>query len=773
MVNPPALPHGAVPFDKIEAKHFMPALDWAIGQAEAKIQAIKDNPDAPSFENSVVALMQAVEEIHHLSLYMENFSLSYKTKDLKAVEGDFTSKASSYLSENVFGNKITLDEELFARIKEVYDNSANLSLGTEDTTLLNHVFKCFERGGANLTNDADKDRIKEIDERMAKLTTQFSDNSLEAAGSYQKIIEDVADLDGVPQRVVDMYANAAQKLVDAATEEVEKLSEKLEIAKEIGKGTLESLKGTLDSTAYADVEKAIDEQIEKTEIALEKAELKASEVKEEYEGKYLIQSSTAMSVLTHATNRDLRKEIQGDLAKLATQEPNDNRPVIMEIVALRHERAQLLGYENHAEFILSDRMAGDPETVLDFLEKNRQAYKPKAEAEYQQIKDFALQKDGITDMKPWDSSYYGRLLEEETFDFDAEEMRKYFEMGNVLNGLFDHAEKLFGVKMVEAGDKYPVANEDVKAYEVVDATTGEIKGLFYADMYARPGQKKSGAWMSLFRDRGTYSDGQDQIPVVMNNLNIPKPEAGKPTLLSIDEVETIFHEFGHGLHGLMAEGKHYFLTGPNVKWDFVELPSQVQENWATEQEVLETYATHYETGEVLPAEYVQKLEDMSTFSSGMMGLRQTSLALIDMTWHTTDPADLDDFYTVEKEVAKTASLTPFSGNTMSQRFGHLFSDFVGYSSGYYSYKWAEVLDADVFEAFKEAGLYDEELSARLLETIYAKGGTEAPDEIYRQMMGRDPDPKALFRREGIIEEDSQSSAPAQDRSRGGPGMPKP
>lgn len=703
LVNPPSLPHGAPAFGQIKAEHFLPALEWAIEEFEDAVEKIKSNPDAPTFENTVLALMNGAEDIKRVQLYMENFSLSYKTAELKAVESDFNSKGKAYLDETVFGNVITLDEELFARVKEVYDNREAFSLNAEDNMLLDHIFKTFERGGANLESEADKKRIKEIDTKMAELTTKFADNTLDSSGAFQMVFDDASELEGVPERVMDMYANAA---------------------KQAG-----------------------------------------------MEGKFLATYSTVVPIMSYAVDATLRGNVQAQLGKIATQEPNDNRPILMEIVKLRHERAQLLGYENHAEFILSDRMAKTPETVQKFLETNKNAYYAKAKAEHEAIAAFALQRDGITDIKSSDLSYYERLLEEETFDFDSEKVREYFELGNVLQGLFDHAEKLFGVKMVEANDKYPVQNEDVTAYEVFDKDSGELKGIFYADMYAREGEKKGGAWMSLFRDRGTYSDGENKVPIVMNNLNIPKPAEGKPTLLSIDEVETIFHEFGHGLHGLLAEGQRYFLTGPNVKWDFVELPSQLQEQWATEDEVLQTYAHHYETGDVIPSEFIQKLKDKATFSSGDTGMRQTRLAMFDMAWHTTDPADITSVEDLEGEIIAQTSFVEWSGNTMSQRFGHLFNDFVGYSSGYYSYKWAEVLDADVFEAFKEHGLYDEELSARLKDTIYSKGGTVAPDELYRQMMDRDPDAGALFRREGV--DVPQDTAPPQEQVRAKPGKLKP
>lgn len=698
LVNPPSVPNGAPAFDKIEPKHFMPALDWAIAQAEANIEAIKTNSDTPTFENTIEALEFATADLTRVQLVFDNLTLSHTNEDLEAIEEDFMAKITE------LSNNISLDDDIFARVKAVYDNKSALTLTTEQNTLLESSYKGFVRSGAEL-GATGKQRIREIDEELSKLTTKYGTNVKKDEGEYQRVIDDKADLDGVPERVIERYAHAA------------------------------------------------------TEAGMS--------------GKYLVSMSPPpMEIVSYATDRALRQEMYEAMYSTGNGGAYDNNPIMIEIVKLRHEKAQLLGYQNHSDFVLSERMAGSQKTVEDFLEKNRKAYKPKAEQEIQAIKDFANDKDGLTDFMPWDYAYYSRQLKEETFQIDMEEVREYFELDAVVDGMFRHAEKLFGIEVTNVDGKYPVYDPDVSAYEIHDAKSGDLVGVFYTDYFAKPGQKKPGAWMNIFRNAGLDENGQMQVPIVINNMNLPKPVPGTPSLISIRDVETLFHEFGHGLHGLLGEGTYPSLTGTAVKWDFVELPSQVQENWATEQDVLNTYAFHHETGDVIPADMVQKIKDMSNFSSGYVGLRQTNLGLIDLAWHTTDPSDLTDANDLEEAVAKTSSVMPWTGHPMSPAFGHLFSDAIGYSSGYYSYKWAEVLDADVFEAFKEAGLYDEELGEQLRATIYSKGGTEAPDEIYRQMMGRDPDPDALFRREGIISDQDQGDAPQARQRPGGP-TPKP
>jgi peptidyl-dipeptidase Dcp len=464
-------------------------------------------------------------------------------------------------------------------------------------------------------------------------------------------------------------------------------------------------------------------------------------------GKFLIKlSPPPLDIAYYCENRKLREEFAKAQGNVGYKGEFDNSKIAVEMVKTRHAVAKLMGFDSHAAFVLDDRMAKDPKTVMDFLRKNEAVYRPAAEAYLQKVKDYAKKTDGITDFQPWDVAYYGRRLKEETYSLSMEELRPYFDLEKVLDGMRKHAENLFNISLNETKRKYPVYHEDVKVYEVQDRKTGDIIGLFYADYYARPGAKNGGAWMSTFRNRG-LEEGENKFSIVTNVCNFAKPTKDQPTFLSLDEVRTVFHEFGHGLHALLAKGDYSSLTGTNVKWDFVELPSQLQENWVKKKEVLDTFARHAKTGELLPADLIQKINDMDNFDAGYMGLRQTYLGLLDMKWHANDPATIKDMESLEDELIAESWLFPRAAGPMSANFGHIFPG--GYSSGYYSYKWAEVLDADIFEDFETKGLYHRETADRVASTIYSQGGTRHPMEIYKEAKGRMPDPDALFRREGL------------------------
>jgi peptidyl-dipeptidase Dcp len=464
-------------------------------------------------------------------------------------------------------------------------------------------------------------------------------------------------------------------------------------------------------------------------------------------------SPPPIDILEYCENRELRHEIQKARLEVAYGGQYDNRPVILEMVALKDRQAQLLGFTNYASFVLDDRMAKTTATVMEFLDKNEAVYRPAAEKYLQKVKDYAAKTDGLTDLRPWDFLYYSRKLKEETFTLNLEELRPYFDLEKVMDGIRAHAEKLFNIEMQETKGKYPVYHEDVKVYEVKDRKKGDMIGLFYADFYARPGAKNNGAWMSTFRNRGLCGEtGKNEFALVTNTCNFAKPTKEHPTLLSMDEVRTVFHEFGHALHALLAKGNYSSITGTNVKWDFVELPSQLQENWAKEKEVLDTFARHNRTGEALPADVIKKINEMENFDAGYAGLRQTFFGRLDMVWHTTEPKDIRSVEALEDSVIATTWLFKREGGAQSTSFGHLFGG--GYAAGYYSYKWAEALEADVFSEFTSKGLYHRDAADRLRDTIYAQGGTDDPMNIFVKMMGRKPDPSALFRREGLLGDDA-------------------
>lgn len=487
------------------------------------------------------------------------------------------------------------------------------------------------------------------------------------------------------------------------------------------------------------------------------------------QGQWLIKlSPPPIDILEYSENRSLREEVHKARSNIAFGGPFDNRPVIIETVTLKQKKAELLGFGTFAAYVLDDRMAKDTKTVMDFLRKNEAVYKPAAEDFVKKVSDYAQATDGISGLKPWDMLYYSRKLKEETFQLNLETLRPYFNLEQVLDGLRHHAENLFNINMTETKDKYPVYHPDVKVYEVTDKKSGEMIGLFYADFYARPGAKNNGAWMSTFRNRGLNETGENEFSIVTNTCNFAKPTPGHPTLLSIDEVRTVFHEFGHGLHALLAKGDYRSLTGTNVKWDFVELPSQLQENWAKKKETLDTFAKHPVTKQPLDPATIKKINDMENFDAGYMGLRQTFFGLLDMKWHTTDPKKIKGVEALEDEIIKESWVFAREAGvgTQSTAFGHLFGG--GYAAGYYSYKWAEALEADVFSLFEKKGLYDRETADRLRNTIYSQGGTTDPKKLFVEMMGRELDPDAMFRREGLLPE-----APGKKPENGnGPDKPK-
>ena len=450
--------------------------------------------------------------------------------------------------------------------------------------------------------------------------------------------------------------------------------------------------------------------------------------------------------MKYAENRELRKKLSlafGGRAFAGNEQ--DNQKNVLDIVKLRHERAQLLGYETHAHFVLEERMAKSPDNVLDFLNELLEKAKPAAKREFAQLENFAKAEDNITTLQKWDSSYYSEKLKQKLFALDDEQLKPYFKLENVIEGVFAISARLFGLQFEQVFD-VDTYHEEVKTYRVLD-TAGDFISLFYADFHPRAG-KRGGAWMTSFKSQ-MIKNGVNERPHVSNVCNFTPSTPSKPSLLTFNEVTTLFHEFGHGLHGMLANTTYPSLSGTSVFWDFVELPSQLLENWCYEKEALELFATHYETGEVIPMELVQKIKDSATFQEGMQTLRQISFGLLDMTWHGQDPSAIIDVKAFESAAFADTSLYPATPETcMSTSFSHIFQG--GYSSGYYSYKWAEVLDADAFEYFKEHGILSPEAGAQFKEHILSKGGTEDPMVLYKRFRGRKPKPEALLKRAGLI-----------------------
>lgn len=673
--NPLLLPftnvNEAPPFDSIHEEHYLPAVKAAIEEARANIDAIKNNSENPTFDNTIAALELSSERLGMVTGIFYN-QLSAAGTD----EAEKLAEEIGPLSSN-FSSDVAMDEALFKRVKAVYDAREKLNLTSEQATVLDDCYKGFVRGGALLEGDA-KTRMREINESLSVLSPNFSKNAKKSAEKFLLVIEDEKDLSGLPQTAIDAAAMEAE-------------SRDLQ-----GKWVI-----TLDYPSF---------------------------------GPFIM----------YADNRNLREKVWRAFSMRAYQDEFDNSDNVLQLVRLKHERANLLGYKTHADYVLENRMAKTPETVLDFTKKLLATYKPSAEKDLENLQAFASGQGFAEKLMPWDISYFSEKMKQKLFDFSDEDLRPYFPLTPVLEGTFTHFSKLFDITFTKAA--YPVWHEDVVTYDVTDNKTGKFLGLFYADFYPRKG-KKQGAWMTSYREQGLFSGGMKR-PFVAIVCNFTKPTKDAPSLLTHDEVLTLFHEMGHAMHMMLSNVTYSSHSGTSVLWDFVELPSQVQENWAYTKETLDLFAKHYKTGEAIPAELVQKLNDAKNFFVGWMGLRQSNLGLLDMAWHSTDPATITDVTAFEDKTTKDTTLFPRMGGPTSTSFTHIFGG--GYSAGYYSYKWAEVLDADTFELFLENGLYDADTAARYRTEILEKGGSEHPSILYRNFRGRDADPESLLRREGLL-----------------------
>ncbi|MGK0328527.1 M3 family metallopeptidase, partial [Polaribacter sp.] len=451
--------------------------------------------------------------------------------------------------------------------------------------------------------------------------------------------------------------------------------------------------------------------------------------------------------LTYADNRDLRKKMAIAAGKKAFQDNEfNNEKIVIEIVNLRYQRANLLGYKTHAHFVLEERMAETPEKVIEFSNNLLEKAKPAAEREFKDLENFAKKLDGIDQLQKWDGAYYSEKLKKELFDLDQEILKPYFKLESVIDGVFEISSRLYDLSFEEVFtiDKY---HPDVKTYHVSDAE-GAFISVLYADFHPRKG-KRNGAWMTSYKSQ-QIKNGVNERPHISIVCNFTKPTATKPSLLTFNEVTTLFHEFGHALHGMLANTTYSSLSGTSVSWDFVELPSQVLENWCYEKEALELFAKHYETSEIIPMKYVEKIKESASFHEGMQTLRQLSFGLLDMNWHAGEtPERITSLKEFENKAFADTKLYPdVAENCMSTAFSHIFQG--GYSAGYYSYKWAEVLDADAFEYFLEKGIFNKEVATKFKDTVLSQGGTEKPMELYKRFRGKEPKPDALLKRAGLV-----------------------
>ena len=669
-------PHNTVPFDKITTKDYEEAFMEGIKREDEEIDAIINNPEEPTFDNTLIHIDDSKGE-HYFDLLnrvSETFScmLSAETNDeLDAL----AQRMNPILTKHA--NDSSLNKKLFERIKHVYEHHRQLT--PEEQMLLTNSYDGFVRSGA-LLDEEGKDRLRKITEKASLLSLQFSQNLLKENKAFELLITDESQLDGLP--------NTAREAAHLAAKEKGK------------KGWLFNL----DFPSYS-------------------------------------------PFMTYSSQRELRKKMFMARGTECTHNNEyNNLDICKQLVNLRRELAQLLGYDTYADYVLKQRMASNVGNVYKLLNDLIDAYKPTAEQEVKEIEEEAKKLEGQDfQLKPWDFSYYSHKLQMERYNIDAEMLRPYFEISNVIKGVFGLATKLYGITFKE-NNSIPIYHPDVKAYEVFDKD-GSYLAVLYADFFPRKG-KQGGAWMTEFQGQWIDHKGNNIRPHVSLVMNLTKPTPDKPALLTLGEVETFLHEFGHALHGMFANTRFASLSGTNVWWDFVELPSQFMENFAVDKDFLRTFAIHYETGEPIPDHLIDRIVKSRNFLAGYSCLRQVSFGLLDMAYYTMKEPFTADIIPFEKQAWKKAIITKQLPDTcMTTQFSHIMAG--GYAAGYYSYKWAEVLDADAFSVFKKNGIFDRKTAQSFRDNILSKGGTEHPAILYRRFRGQDPTIDALLERNGI------------------------
>lgn len=601
----------------------------------------------------------------------------------------------------------------------------------------------------NLNSAETNDEIQKIAQEISPMLTEFSNDMLLNEALFERLKtvyneKDSLNLSEEQQMLLDKKYKAFSRNGANLSEEKKKQLRKID-------ADLSKLSLTFGENVLAETNKFELHLTDKKDLSgLPEGVIEAAAQTAEEKGKkgwvFTLDYPSYVPFVTYADNRELRKKMAIAFgAKGFHNDALDNQQNVLQIANLRHKRANLLGYKSHAHFVLEERMAETPEKVKSFLNELLEKAKPAAQKEFDELTTFAKELDGIDRLEKWDGAYYSEKLKQKLFNLDDEKLKPYFELKNVINGVFTVAEKLYGLHFEEVQniDKY---HADVKTYEVKD-DEGELVAIFYADFHPRAG-KRNGAWMTSYKPQ-QIKDGINDRPHISIVCNFTKPTASKPSLLTFNEVTTLFHEFGHALHGMLANTNYPSLSGTSVYWDFVELPSQILENWCYEKETLELFATHYKTGEVIPMEYVEKIKDSATFLEGMATLRQLSFGMLDMAWHGSDPSGIKDVKAFEVAAFDDTQLYPdVKENCMSTSFSHIFQG--GYSAGYYSYKWAEVLDADAFALFKQEGIFNKKVADRFKGFVLSQGGTMDPMELYIKFRGQKPDPEALLKRAGLL-----------------------
>jgi len=668
-------PHETFPFSLIKIEHYEPAIREGMAQQNREINEIVQNPDQPTFSNTIEALENSGKLLQEVTTIFSNMLSAETCNELQEV----AQKLMPVLSEH--STNITLNEKLFKRINEVYLQHEKLNLNTEENKLLEDTYLSFTRHGAKLKDD-DRNIYRKLSSKLSTLSLTFSENNLKETNDFSFTITNEDSLKGLPQTALDAA---------------------IETAKEKG------LKGWC----------------------------------------FTLQAPSYVPFMKYADDRELRhKMYMAYNTKCTHKNKYNNFSIIKDIVNYRMRLAKLMGENNYADFVLQRRMAKDCKTVYKLLDDLIEAYMPKAKEECKAVTDLACEEQGRNFVvMPWDWSYYSNKLRNKKYNIDEEILRPYFELSQVKKGVFELATKLYGITFKKNPD-ISVYHPDVEPFEVYDED-GSFLAILYTDFHPRKG-KQAGAWMTSFKEQ--YIDketGKDHRPHISLVMNFTKPTKDKPSLLTFDEVKTFLHEFGHSLHGMFAHTTYMSLSGTNVYWDFVELPSQIMENFAIEKEFLDTFAVHYQTGEKLPNEWINRLIDASNFNIAYACIRQVGFGLLDMAWYTRNTPFDGNVTTYEKDVERKINILPEVKDTsMSTQFSHIFAG--GYAAGYYSYKWAEVLDADAFSLFKEKGIFNKKIAKSFRDNILSKGGTEHPMTLYKRFRGQEPTIKALLIRNNII-----------------------
>ncbi|MBW4755275.1 M3 family metallopeptidase [Prevotella melaninogenica] len=670
-------PHYTVPFNRITLADYEEAMMEGIRREDEQIEKIINNPDEPTFENTIIPEDEVKGRKHYYDLLSRVESVFFNM--LSAETNDemdaLAQKMSPILTKH--GNDVSLNPKIFERVKYVYEHHGELT--PEENCLLEKSYEGFVRSGA-LLDEAGKDRLRKLTEEASMLSLQFSQNVLKENKAYTLHITDEQQLDGLP--------NTAREAAHEA-------------AKEHG------LKGwvfTLDAPSY---------------------------------GPFMM----------YSTQRELRKELYMARNTLCIKDNDTNNlELCKRLINLRREMAQLLGYDTFADYVMKHRMATKVENVYKLLNDLIEAYKPKAIEEREEVEALAKEEEGAAfKMEPWDLAFYSQLLKKKKYDLDPEMLRPYLELGNVIKGVFGLATRLYGITFKENKD-IPVYHPDVKPYEVYDKD-GSYLAVLYVDFHPRKG-KRDGAWMTEFQGQWIERDGTNVRPHASLVMNFSKPTEDKPALLRLGEVETFLHEFGHSLHGIFANTRFESLSGTNVWWDFVELPSQFMENFAVEKEFLRTFAFHYQTGEPMPDELIEKVIASRNYGAATACLRQVSFGLLDMAYYTHKEEFTEDIISFEKKAWAPAIIDEQRMDTcMTVQFSHIMAG--GYAAGYYSYKWAEVLDADAFSVFKKEGIFNQATAQRFRDNILSRGGTEHPMTLYKRFRGQEPTIDALKARDGL------------------------